>query len=37
MDFDDPASCMIVELFVLKNATDRSDSLMQNAAESDLE
>jgi hypothetical protein len=36
MDLDDPAVCMIVDLIVIKNAADRSDSLMQNASESDL-
>jgi hypothetical protein len=36
MDSDDPAGCMIVALFVMKNAADRSNSLMQNAPENNL-
>ena len=36
MDSDDPAVCMVFDLIVIKNAADRSDSLMQNAPKSDL-
>ena len=36
MDSDDPAGRMVVDVIVLRNATDRLDSLLQNAPESDL-